>query len=215
MSVHPVLERLGEIRIVPVIALEDAVLAAPLARALAEGGLPAAEVTFRTPAAEEALRQIHQQVPQVCLCAGTVLTPEQAQRAVEAGAQAIVSPGTNLEVVRWCQKRGVPVIPGCATPTEMEACMREGLTVVKFFPAEAAGGVRLLKAAAGPYPGLKFMPTGGITRENAAGYLALKNVLCCGGSWLAPAGLLAAGDFAAVRRLAEEAAALAGKGARL
>ncbi len=134
---------------------------------------------------------------------------------MEAGAQAIVSPGTNLEVVRWCQKRGVPVIPGCATPTEMEACMREGLTVVKFFPAEAAGGVRLLKAAAGPYPGLKFMPTGGITRENAAGYLALKNVLCCGGSWLAPAGLLAAGDFAAVRRLAEEAAALAGKGARL
>ncbi len=212
---HPVLERLGEIRIVPVIALEDAAQAAPLARALAEGGLPAAEVTFRTPAAEEALRRIHQQVPQVCLCAGTVLTTEQAQRAVEAGAQAIVSPGTNLEVVRWCQKRGVQVIPGCATPTEREACMREGLTVVKFFPAEAAGGVRLLKAAAGPYPGLKFMPTGGITRENAAGYLALKNVLCCGGSWLAPAGLLAAGDFAAVRRLAEEAAALAGKGARL
>ena len=180
-------------------------------KALAAGGLPVAEVTFRTDAAEEAIRRIKVEVPDVCVCAGTVLNVKTAERAVKAGASAIISPGTNPEVVRWCIAHRVPVIPGCATPTEVEACMRMGLDFVKLFPAEVVGGVKMLKALGGPYGNMKFMPTGGISAQNAAEYLALPNVLCCGGSWMVPGGLLDAGDFDAIEALAREAAQIVKK----
>ena len=202
-------EKLASIGIIPVIKINDAEKAVPLARALCAGGLPAAEVTFRTPAAAEAIRRIRAEVPAVCVCAGTVLNAETAERAVEAGAEAVISPGTNPAVVKWCLEMGVPVIPGCATPTEVEACMRMGLDFVKLFPAEVVGGVAMLKALAGPYSQMAFMPTGGVSPENAAAYLAQKNVVCCGGSWMVPEKLLESGDFAAIERLARAAAEIA------
>ena len=183
-------ETLKSIGIIPVIQINDAEKAVPLALALKKGGLPAAEVTFRTDAAEEAIRRIKIEVPDVCVCAGTVLNVKTAERAVKAGASAIISPGTNPEVVRWCIAHRVPVIPGCATPTEVEACMRMGLDFVKLFPAEVVGGVKM---------------------QNAAEYLALPNVLCCGGSWMVPGGLLDAGDFDAIEALAREAAQIVKK----
>ena len=202
-------EKLASIGIIPVIKINDAEKAVPLARALCAGGLPAAEVTFRTPAAAEAIRRIRAEVPAVCVCAGTVLNAETAERAVEAGAEAVISPGTNPAVVKWCLEMGVPVIPGCATPTEVEACMRMGLDFVKLFPAEVVGGVAMLKALSGPYSHMAFMPTGGVSSENAAAYLAQKNVVCCGGSWMVPEKLLESGDFAAIERLARAAAEIA------
>ena len=202
-------EKLASIGIIPVIKINDAGKAVPLARALCAGGLPAAEVTFRTPAAAEAIRRIRAEVPAVCVCAGTVLNAETAERAVEAGAEAVISPGTNPAVVKWCLEMGVPVIPGCATPTEVEACMRMGLDFVKLFPAEVVGGVAMLKALSGPYSHMAFMPTGGVSPENAAAYLAQKNVVCCGGSWMVPEKLLESGDFAAIERLARAAAEIA------
>ena len=225
MSFRKTLKSIG---IIPVIQINDAEKAVPLALALKKGGLPAAEVTFRTDAAEEAIRRephsraafaprkrairrIKVEVPDVCVCAGTVLNVKTAERAVKAGASAIISPGTNPEVVRWCIAHRVPVIPGCATPTEVEACMRMGLDFVKLFPAEVVGGVKMLKALGGPYGNMKFMPTGGISAQNAAEYLALPNVLCCGGSWMVPGGLLDAGDFDAIEALAREAAQIVKK----
>ena len=202
-------EKLASIGIIPVIKINDAEKAVPLARALCAGGLPAAEVTFRTPAAAEAIRRIRAEVPAVCVCAGTVLNAETAERAVEAGSEAVISPGTNPAVVKWCLEMGVPVIPGCATPTEVEACMRMGLDFVKLFPAEVVGGVAMLKALSGPYSHMAFMPTGGVSPENAAAYLAQKNVVCCGGSWMVPEKLLESGDFAAIERLARAAAEIA------
>lgn len=202
-------EKLASIGIIPVIKINDAEKAVPLARALCAGGLPAAEVTFRTPAAAEAIRRIRAEVPAVCVCAGTVLNAETAERVVEAGAEAVISPGTNPAVVKWCLEMGVPVIPGCATPTEVEACMRMGLDFVKLFPAEVVGGVAMLKALSGPYSHMAFMPTGGVSPENAAAYLAQKNVVCCGGSWMVPEKLLESGDFAAIERLARAAAEIA------
>ena len=202
-------EKLASIGIIPVIKINDAEKAVPLARALCAGGLPAAEVTFRTPAAAEAIRRIRAEVPAVCVCAGTVLNAETAERAVEAGAEAVISPGTNPAGVKWCLEMGVPVIPGCATPTEVEACMRMGLDFVKLFPAEVVGGVAMLKALSGPYSHMAFMPTGGVSPENAAAYLAQKNVVCCGGSWMVPEKLLESGDFAAIERLARAAAEIA------
>lgn len=201
-------QKLAEIGIIPVIKIDDAEKAVPLAKALRDGGLPAAEVTFRTAAAEEAIRRIAAEVPDVCVCAGTVLNVETAKRAMQAGASAVISPGTNPEVVAWCLENNVPVIPGCATPTEVEACMRMGLDFVKLFPAEVVGGVKILKALSGPYGNMQFMPTGGISPENAASYLALKNVVCCGGSWMVPGKLLDQNDFAGIEALAREAAAL-------
>ena len=197
---------LSEIGIIPVIKIDDAEKAVPLAKALRDGGLPAAEVTFRTEDAEEAIRRIAAEVPDVYLCAGTVLNVETAERAVKAGANAIVSPGTNPEVVAWCIENNIPVIPGCATPTEVEACMRMGLDFVKLFPAEVVGGVGMLKALAGPYGSMKFMPTGGVSVKNVESYLALKNVVCCGGSWMVPGDLMDKGDFEGIEALAREAA---------
>ncbi len=199
---------LNQVGIIPVIKIDTAENAVPLAMALQAGGLPAAEITFRSNAAEDSIRAISKSAPELCVCAGTVLNVETAKRAVDAGAKAIVSPGTNLELVRWCVKQGVPIIPGCATPTEVEACMREGLTTVKLFPAEVVGGVAMLKALAGPYSGMSFMPTGGISPSNVKDYLMLKNVVACGGSWIVPEKLLKEKRFDEIQRLAEEAAAL-------
>ncbi len=199
---------LKKIGIVPVVKINRAETAVGLAKALCKGGLPAAEITFRTDAAEEAIRLIAQEVPEVFVCAGTVLNVENAEKAVKAGAKAIISPGTNLEVVRWCVNHSVPVIPGCATPTEVEACMREGLELVKLFPAEVVGGVKMLKALAGPYASMTFMPTGGISTKNVGEYLALKNVAACGGSWIVPEKLLDEERYEEIEALAREAAAL-------
>ncbi len=200
-------EQLRRLRLLPVVRLEDAAAALPLAEALAAGGLPAAEITFRTPAAADAIRLIAGRMPAVCILAGTVLTVEQARAAVEAGARGIVSPGTNPDVVAWCMNHGVPVIPGCATPSEVEACIRMGLDIVKLFPAEVLGGVAMLRALAGPYGQMRFMPTGGIGERNLAAYLKEPNVLCCGGSWMVPSDALKSGDFARIRTLTAQAAA--------
>lgn len=202
-------DKLNFEKIVPVVKINDASKAPDLARALLAGGLSVIELTFRSAAAADAIRAVCWEVPELTVCAGTVLTPEQAQQAVDAGAQAIVSPGTNEEVVRWCLHRGIPVIPGVATPTEAEACIRMGLDVLKLFPAETVGGVGMLKALAGPYSYLRFMPTGGISLKNLPDYLALPNVLCCGGSWIAPEKRIDAGEFGEITRLAREAAAVA------
>ncbi len=205
MNSTELFRRMSQLRIIPVVSVREEAQAVPMARALAEGGLPAAEITFRTSAAEGAISAIAREAPEVLLLAGTVLDVPTASRAVEAGAAGIVSPGTNPEVVAWCLKRGIPVLPGCATPTEAEACLRMGLSAVKLFPAEAVGGAALLKALSGPYPQLKFMPTGGISPQNLGAYLALPNVFCCGGSWLAPQSKMDAGDWAGIAALARQA----------
>jgi 2-dehydro-3-deoxyphosphogluconate aldolase/(4S)-4-hydroxy-2-oxoglutarate aldolase len=205
MTAEEILHQAG---VVPVIKMDDAVHAVPLARALEKGGLPAAEITFRSAAAADSIRAIARDCPELFVCAGTVLTPQQAREAVDAGAKAVISPGTNTETVRWCLQNGVPVIPGCATPSEVELNMREGLKLVKLFPAEAVGGVAMLKALAGPYAAMKFMPTGGVRPCNVQEYLRLANVTACGGTWIVPGELLSAEKFDEIERLAQEAASL-------
>ncbi|MEG1426329.1 MAG: bifunctional 4-hydroxy-2-oxoglutarate aldolase/2-dehydro-3-deoxy-phosphogluconate aldolase [Oscillospiraceae bacterium] len=194
--------------IIPVVKIEDAAEAVPMARALLRGGLPAAEITFRTDAAAESIRKISQEVPEVFVCAGTVLTTEQAVLAVENGAKAIISPGMNPLVVAKCKELHVPIFPGCATPTEIEGAIALGLTVVKLFPAEVVGGISMLKALSGPYAAMRFMPTGGISLKNVQSYLELPNVIACGGSWICPEALLKLGDFEGIEEIAREAAAL-------
>jgi len=193
------LERLRAVRVVPVITIDDPDDAVPLARALVAGGLPCAEITFRTPRAAEALRRITAEVPELFAGAGTVLTPEQARTARDAGAQFIVAPGFGPRMVDYCLGRGIPVYPGVATPTEIEAALEKGLTTLKFFPAEPMGGLGYLKAIAAPYVGAAFIPTGGINAANVAGYLAFKRVVACGGSWMAPADWIAAKQFDRIR----------------
>jgi 2-dehydro-3-deoxyphosphogluconate aldolase/(4S)-4-hydroxy-2-oxoglutarate aldolase len=202
-----VLEELGKIGIVPVIKIDDPEKALPLARALLAGGIPCAEITFRTEAGAEALGRICREVPEILCGAGTVLTVEQADRAIESGAKFIVSPGFNPRVVRHCAERGVPIAPGCSNPSDMEMALEAGLEVVKFFPAEQAGGLDYIRAVSAPYPALKFMPTGGINAGNIASYLACEKVLACGGSWMVPPDRVNAGDFDAVTALCREALA--------
>ena len=194
-----VLDEIRRLKIVPVIVIDDAERALGLADALAGGGLPCAEITFRTSAAAEALRRIAAERPNVLAGAGTVLTTEQAERARNAGAQFIVSPGINPKVVEWCQDHSLPVFPGVCTPTEIETALECGLKVVKFFPAEPSGGLGFLKAIAAPFPDLSFMPTGGITAANVREYLAFKRVVACGGSWMAPQDWIQQGAFDRVR----------------
>ncbi|MDR1099482.1 MAG: bifunctional 4-hydroxy-2-oxoglutarate aldolase/2-dehydro-3-deoxy-phosphogluconate aldolase [Treponema sp.] len=200
-----VLEELGKIGIVPVIKIDDAEKAVPLAKALAAGGIPCAEITFRTAQGEEAIRRIAAELPGVLLGAGTVLTTGQVDRAIEAGAKFIVSPGLNPKVVAHCIDRGVPITPGCSNPSDIEQALEAGLEVVKFFPAEQAGGLEYIKAIAAPYPGLKFMPTGGINGGNIAKYIAYEKIHACGGSWMAGADLINAGDFEKIAALSREA----------
>ncbi len=181
---NELLQKIHDIGIVPVIAIEDANKAVPLARALAKGGLNAAEVTFRTAAAEEAIRAIVKEVPEMIVGAGTVLTKEQADRAIDAGAQFIVSPGFNPETVKYVLSKGVCMLPGTATAGEMEQAMALGLSAVKFFPAEQNGGIDKLKALAGPYKTLRWMPTGGVNTGNLASYMGFHQILACGGTWM-------------------------------
>ena len=181
---NDVLQQISNIGIIRVIAIEDAEQAVPLARALVAGGLPAAEVTFRTAAGEEAIRRIAKEVPEMLVGAGTVLTKEQADRALAAGAQFIVSPGFNPEVTRYVIEKGALMMPGTATPGEMEQAMSMGLDVVKFFPAEQNGGVAKLKALAGPYTNLRWMPTGGVNTKNMMDYLGFDKIVACGGTWM-------------------------------
>ena len=181
---NDVLQQISNIGIIPVIAIEDAEQAVPLARALVAGGLPAAEVTFRTAAGEEAIRRIAKEVPEVLVGAVTVLTKEQADRALAAGAQFIVRPGFTPEVTRYVIEKGALMMPGTATPGEMEQAMSMGLDVVKFFPAEQNGGVAKLKALAGPYTNLRWMPTGGVNTKNMMDYLGFDKIVACGGTWM-------------------------------
>ena len=202
---NQILEQLGTYGIVPVVVLQDAAKAEPLAEALCKGGLACAEVTFRTDAAEESIRIMSEKFPEMLVGAGTVLTIEQADRAVKAGAKFIVSPGLNPEVVKWCQAHEVPVIPGIVTPTEMEQAIGLGLTMVKFFPAEAAGGLSMIKSMAAPYVNMKFMPTGGINAKNLTNYLDFNKIIACGGSWMVSKDLVAAKDWAGITALTKEA----------
>lgn len=195
--------QLRALRLLPVIVIDDAAHAAPLAHALADGGLACAEVTFRTAAAAEAIRRMADARPDLLVGAGTVLTPEQAKAATDAGATFVVSPGFGPAVVEWCRARGVPVFPGVATPTEVEAALSAGLRTLKFFPAEPMGGVKFLRAIAAPYHMVEWMPTGGINRDNVRGYLDFAKVVACGGSWMAPQEWIAAGQFERVREETE------------
>lgn len=198
-------ERLRQTGIIPVVKIALADKAPALARSLLEGGLPAIEITFRTNAAANAIAAIAKQEPDILICAGTVLNVETAKRAMDAGASGIISPGTNPEVVRWCMEQGIPLLPGCASPTEVEACIRMGLSVLKLFPATVVGGVEMLKALAGPYAAVSFMPTGGINPENAADYLALSNVIAVGGSWIASEKDIESGNFETIRANTKQA----------
>ena len=191
---NKVLEDFSRIGIIPVIALDNADDAAPLAKALCDGGLPCAEVTFRTAAAEESIRIMSEQFPEMLVGAGTVLTTEQVDHAMNAGAKFIVSPGFNPKVVKYCIEKGIPVTPGCSNPSDVEAAIELGLDVVKFFPAEAAGGLSMIKSMAAPYTKMKFMPTGGINAKNLTDYLDFKKILACGGSWLVNTDMIAAKD---------------------
>lgn len=195
MDIEQVAEVLGRNRLVPVVTIRNAQDAPQLGRALLDGGLPLAEITFRTSAAAEAIASLRREAPGVFVGAGTVLSTQTVDTAVAAGAQFIVAPGFNPDVVDHCLSRGIPVIPGVSTPTEIEMGLSRGLALMKFFPAEAAGGLRMLGAMAAPYRGVRFMPTGGITLANLPEYLAHDAVLACGGTWLATADAIAGHRF--------------------
>ena len=203
-----IMEQFRKIGIIPVVVLDDAKDAAPLAEALCEGGLPCAEVTFRTAAAADVIRIMSEKYPEMLVGAGTVLTKEQVDRAVECGAKFIVSPGLNPEIVKYCISKGIPVTPGTQTPSEMEQAIELGLSVVKFVPAEPAGGLKMIKAVAAPYVGLQFMPTGGISAANVRDYLKFDRIIACGGSWMVKADLVKAGKFDEIKALTAEAAAI-------
>ncbi len=201
-------EQFYDYGVVPVVVLEDAKDALPLAKALTEGGLPCAEVTFRTDAAEESIRLIRREYPDMLVGAGTVLGIEQAERALEAGAKFIVSPGFDPQVVDDCLERDVPVFPGCITPSEVAQAVKRGMEVLKFFPAEQAGGLAMIKAMAAPYTMVKFMPTGGISEKNLKEYLECDKIICCGGSWMVKGSLIKNGEFGKIRKLVKEAVEL-------
>ena len=207
---NDVLSGIAALRVVPVISIEQAADAPELGDALAAGGLPIAEITFRTDAAEQAIRLLTAR-SDLLVGAGTVLTVDTAQRAVDAGAKFIVSPGFNPKVVSWCVKAGVAITPGTATPTDIEMALDHGLTVVKFFPVEQLGGLSMLKAIAAPYGMVRFMPTGGIGPENLAEYLTFPKVIACGGSWMATKELIAARSFDQITELTRHAAEIARK----
>lgn len=202
-------ERFYDYAVVPVVVLNDADDAVPLADALIKGGLPCAEVTFRTDAAEESIRRICESFPDMLVGAGTVLTTEQVERAHKAGAKFIVSPGFDPEIIDYCISIGLPVLPGCITPSEIAQAVKRGLKVVKFFPAEQSGGVAMIKAMAAPYSMVKFMPTGGISTKNLADYLSCDKILCCGGSWMVKEDLIKSGSFDKITEMTREATALA------
>ena len=200
------MKQLKQIGIVPVVVLDRAEDALPLAECLMKGGLPCAEVTFRTAAAEESIRKMVKAFPEMIVGAGTVLSTEQADRAIDAGARFIVSPGFNPTVTEYVLKKGVPMTPGVCTPTEIEAALQFDLDVLKFFPAEPAGGLKMIKALAAPYVGVSFMPTGGISAANVREYLAYDRIVACGGSWMVSGKLVKEGKFDEIEKLVREAA---------
>ena len=202
---NELLQQIHRIGVVPVIKITDPETAVPLARALDKGGIPVAEVTFRTQHAAEAIRRISAEVPQVLTGAGTVTTTEQVDTAVAAGAKFIVTPGFNPKVVDYCLERNIPILPGASGPSEIEQAMERGLEVVKCFPAEALGGLPYIKALSGPYTEMKFMPTGGVNPGNITSYLGFSKILACGGSWMIDAKLIAAGDYEGIARLCRQA----------
>lgn len=202
-------EQFYDYAVVPVVVLDDAEDAAPLAEALVKGGIPCAEVTFRTEAAEEYIRIMSEKYPEMLVGAGTVLTTEQVDRAVAAGAKFIVSPGFDPEIVDYCMEKNIPVFPGCVSPSEVAQAVKRGLKVVKFFPAEQAGGLAMLKAMAAPYTMLKFMPTGGINTKNLKEYLGFSKILCCGGSWMVKGDMIKNKEFDKITEMTREATELA------
>ena len=199
------INELYSIGLIPVIKIENAEDAVPLAKALIDGGLPAAEITFRTKCAAEAIKNITDAYPDMLVGAGTVLTTEQVDAAIAAGSKFIVSPGLNPKTVSYCLSKGVPMLPGCANPSDVEAALELGLTTVKFFPAEAVGGLKMLKAMAAPYGQLTFMPTGGINENNLLDYLKFNKIIACGGSFMVNEELIKAKDWAAITALTKNA----------
>ncbi|MBQ6363530.1 MAG: bifunctional 4-hydroxy-2-oxoglutarate aldolase/2-dehydro-3-deoxy-phosphogluconate aldolase [Lachnospiraceae bacterium] len=205
------IKRFSEVGIIPVVVLNDAKDAEPLGQALMEGGLPAAEVTFRTDAAEESIRIMAEKFPDMLVGAGTVLTIDQAERAVAAGAKFIVSPGFDPEIVQFCLDRDIPVCPGVQTPSEVIQAYKFGLDHVKFFPAENSGGLAMIKAVGAAFPNMKFMPTGGISASNVTEYLENSKIFCCGGSWMVKGDMIKAGEFDKIKEKVAEAAAIVKK----
>ena len=205
---NEVLSKIRVLRLVPVVKIDNAKDALQLGRALVKGGLPVAEITFRTDAAEESIRILSNELPELLVGAGTLLTTEQVNRAVSAGAKFMVSPGFNPRVVDYCIDKSIPVVPGINSPTQVEMGLERGLDVLKFFPAEASGGINMLKALAGPYVGVKYIPTGGIGLSNLADYLRLSCVFACGGSWMVKDELIASGRFEEIAELTAAAVSL-------
>jgi len=203
--VNKILERIGELGITPVVKIEKAEDALPLGRALIDGDLPIAEITFRTSAAEESIKSLTRELPELLVGAGTVLTVEQARKAVSAGAKFIVSPGFNPKVVDYCIENDIPITPGINNPTQIEMALERGIKIVKFFPAEASGGLSLLKSMSAPYSGIKFIPTGGINQNNLSSYLSYNKVHACGGSWMVKPEHISSGNFNEITKLTKEA----------
>lgn len=198
------IETLRALRVMPVIQIEDAKDAVKLAQVLSENGLPAAEITFRSEAAAESIRLIREACPDLILCAGTVLTPEQVDKAVEAGADFIVSPGFNPTTVKYCLGKGIKIIPGVNSPSQVEQALELGLHALKFFPAEASGGINMLKALTGPYGNIQLMPTGGVKPANLMDYLSIPQVIACGGTWIAPTAAIRDNDWETIARNVRE-----------
>ena len=203
--IEELLKQIECMGILPVIKLNDAKDAVPLAKALCEGGLPCAEVTFRTDAAKESIAVMTKAYPEMLVGAGTVLNTEQVDEAVEAGAKFIVSPGLNPDTVEYCVKKGIPILPGCSSPSDIEQAIKYGLDVVKFFPAEPAGGLKYIRAIAAPYTMMKFMPTGGINPQNVREYLAYDRIAACGGSWMVKNTMIENNEFDRIEELVKEA----------
>ena len=202
---NKIFEKIGELGIVPVVKIEKAEDALPLGKALIDGDLPIAEITFRTSAAEESIKILTKELPKLLVGAGTVLTIEQVKKTISAGAKFIVSPGFNPKVVDYCLENNIPVTPGINNPTQIEMALERGIEVVKFFPAEASGGLPLLESMSAPYSGIKFIPTGGVNLNNLTSYLSNKKVHACGGSWMVKPELISLGNFDEITRLTKEA----------
>jgi 2-dehydro-3-deoxyphosphogluconate aldolase/(4S)-4-hydroxy-2-oxoglutarate aldolase len=200
-----ILKKIGELRLVPVVKIEDSRNAVPLGQALRDGNLPIAEITYRTDAAEEAIRILTAELPEILVGAGTVLTIDQVKSAVGAGARFVVAPGFNPKVVDYCLEHNITIIPGVNNPSQIERALESRIEVVKFFPAEASGGIPFLKAVAAPYSGIQFLPTGGINLQNMMSYLSFSRVIACGGSWMVKSDLISAGKFQDIKRLSREA----------
>lgn len=205
---NQIMQEIGRIGIVPVVAIEDAADAVPLGQALTDAGLPCAEITFRTAAAADAIKNMSDAFPDMLVGAGTVLTVAQAEQAKASGSKFIVTPGFDAAVVDWCLANDMPITPGVMTPTDINQALAKGLTLLKFFPAEVAGGIKALKAIGGPYVGIKFIPTGGINATNLPDYLAVPSVHACGGSFMVKKQLIADGKFDEIRDMAASAVAI-------